>query len=155
MGKTGTTNGPTNVWFVGGSRDLIAGVYMGFDQQQRSMGGYVQGGSVAVPIAKEFFQVALKDAPVVPFTAAGGVRMVRVERNSGKIVYGAWPGTDPKASVIWEAFKPATEPKRSIRSDEIVERKAAVRPATKRPTTTNPKSQTATPKSNFADEGIY
>ena len=27
FGKTGTTNGPTNVWFVGGSPDLVAGVY--------------------------------------------------------------------------------------------------------------------------------
>ncbi|HWV12393.1 MAG TPA: transglycosylase domain-containing protein, partial [Sphingobium sp.] len=28
FGKTGTTNGPTNVWFVGGSPDIVAGVYM-------------------------------------------------------------------------------------------------------------------------------
>ena len=32
FGKTGTTSGPTNVWFVGGSPDIVAGVYMGYDQ---------------------------------------------------------------------------------------------------------------------------
>ena len=37
-GKTGTTNGPTNVWFIGGSPDLIAGTYVGYDQP-RNLGG--------------------------------------------------------------------------------------------------------------------
>ena len=32
FGKTGTTNGPTNVWFVGGTPDIVAGVYLGYDQ---------------------------------------------------------------------------------------------------------------------------
>ncbi len=158
MGKTGTTNGPTNVWFVGGSRDLIAGVYMGFDQQQRSMGGYVQGGSVAVPIVKSFLTTALKDAPVVPFTASGGVRMVRVERRSGRIVYGAWPGDDPMSSVIWEAFRPASEPKRSIRKEEIPEKKASsARTTTRRSSSSESDSPAAAPKKadNFAEEGIY
>jgi penicillin-binding protein 1A len=118
FGKTGTTSGPTNVWFVGGSPDLIAGVYMGYDQP-RSMGGYAQGGTVAVPIFKSFAEKAMKDMPLVPFRAPQGIRMVRIDRTSGKRVYGAWPGTDPKAAVIWEAFKPESEPRRSIRRDEL------------------------------------
>ena len=32
FGKTGTTTGPTNVWFVGGTPDIVAGVYLGYDQ---------------------------------------------------------------------------------------------------------------------------
>jgi len=118
FGKTGTTTGPTNVWFVGGSPDLIAGVYMGFDTP-RSMGGYAQGGTLAVPIFKEFAQRALKDAPLVPFRAPSGIRMIRIDRASGKRVFGAWPTSDPKAAVIWEAFKPESEPRRSIRRDEL------------------------------------
>jgi penicillin-binding protein 1A len=118
FGKTGTTSGPTNVWFVGGSPDLIAGVYMGYDQP-RSMGGYAQGGTVAVPIFKSFAEKAMKDMPLVPFRAPQGLRMVRIDRTSGKRVYGAWPGNDPKAAVIWEAFKPESEPRRSIRRDEL------------------------------------
>jgi len=121
FGKTGTSTGPTNVWFVGGSADLVAGVYMGFDQP-RSLGGYAQGGTVAAPIFKQFAQVAMKDMPVVPFKAPAGIRMVRIDRRSGRRVYGAWPSAEPKAAVIWEAFKPESEPRRTIRKDEIVKR---------------------------------
>jgi len=31
LGKTGTTNGAQDVWFVGATPDLVAGVWMGFD----------------------------------------------------------------------------------------------------------------------------
>ena len=53
FGKTGTTSGPTNVWFVGGTPDVVGGVYLGYDQP-RSMGGYAQGGRIAAPIFKRF-----------------------------------------------------------------------------------------------------
>ncbi len=122
FGKTGTTSGPTNVWFVGGTPDLVAGLYMGYDTP-RSMGGYAQGGTVAVPIFREFAQKALKDAPIVPFRAPPGIRMIRIDRASGKRVFGTWPTNDPKAPVIWEAFKPESEPRRSIRRDELVDAK--------------------------------
>jgi penicillin-binding protein 1A len=118
FGKTGTTTGPTNVWFVGGSADLTAGVYMGYDQP-RPMGGFAQGGTLAVPIFYDFASKAMVDMPVMPFRAPAGIRMIRIDRSSGKRVFGAWPSSDPKASVIWEAFKADSEPRRSIRKDEI------------------------------------
>lgn len=120
FGKTGTTSGPTNVWFVGGNQDLIAGVYMGYDTP-RPMGGYAQGGTLAVPIFKDFAQKAMKDMPIVPFRAPAGIRMIRIDRTSGKRVFGEWPGNDPKSAVIWEAFKPESEPRRSIRRDELTD----------------------------------
>ncbi|MBA3896012.1 MAG: transglycosylase domain-containing protein [Sphingomonadaceae bacterium] len=130
FGKTGTTSGPTNVWFVGGSPDLVGGVYMGYDTP-RSMGGYAQGGVIAAPIFKAFAQKAMKDMAVIPFRATAGIRMVRIDRRSGKRVYGAWPGDDPKSAVIWEAFKPESEPRRSARREELPPAdaaKIAVRP---------------------------
>ncbi len=46
--------------------------------------------------------------------------MVRIDRRSGKKVFGEWPSdNDPKAAVIWEAFKPESEPRRSIRREEM------------------------------------
>jgi penicillin-binding protein 1A len=119
FGKTGTTSGPTNVWFVGGSPDLVGGVYLGYDRP-RPLGGRAQGGTVAAPIFKQFAEVAMKDMPVVPFKAAPGIRMVRIDRRSGRRVFGAWPTSDPKAAVIWEAFKPESEPRRTIRREELV-----------------------------------
>ncbi len=118
FGKTGTNTGPTNVWFVGGSADLVAGVYIGYDKPAL-LGGYAQGGTVAAPIFRQFAQIAMKDMPVVPFRAPAGIRMVRIDRKTGRRVFGSWPTSDPKAPVIWEAFKPESEPRRSIRRDEL------------------------------------
>ena len=116
FGKTGTTSGPTNVWFVGGTPDIVAGVYMGYDQP-RSMGGYAQGGRIAAPIFKQWAQTALKDQPKVPFVAPAGIRWVRIDRATGKPVYGVFPTSDdPKPSVIWEAFQPQAEQQRRVRS---------------------------------------
>ncbi|KEZ19545.1 Multimodular transpeptidase-transglycosylase [Sphingobium yanoikuyae] len=117
FGKTGTTNGPTNVWFVGGSPDLVAGVYIGYDQP-RSLGGWAQGGRIAAPIWKEAMAPILETMPKTPFIAPAGIRMVAIDRRSGKRVYGAWPTDEPKPAVIWEAFKPESEPRRTIRKEE-------------------------------------
>jgi len=119
FGKTGTTSGPTNVWFVGGSPDLVAGVYMGYDQP-RNMGGYAQGGTLAAPIFRNFAEKAMAGMPKTPFVAPKGIRMVRVDRRSGKRVFGGWPTDDPKSAVIWDVFKPETEPRRTIRKEELL-----------------------------------
>jgi len=126
FGKTGTTTGPKDVWFMGGTPDVVAGLYLGFDQP-RNMGGYAQGGSLAAPVFKQFFLDALADRQPVPFVAPKGIRMVRIDRQSGRRVYGSWPGSDPKAAIIWEAFKPESEPRRTIREEEIKPSKPAQR----------------------------
>lgn len=125
FGKTGTTSGPTNAWFVGGSPEIVAGMYVGFDQP-RNLGGWVQGGNTAAPIFKQFVLATRdrwKDEPAV---APAGVRMVRIDRRTGKRVFDAWPTSDPLAPVIWEAFKPDTEPARSTRQDEIAARRKEI-----------------------------
>ena len=124
FGKTGTTSGPTNVWFVGGTPDIVAGVYLGYDQP-RSLGGYAQGGRIAAPIFKQFAQVAFKGMPPVPFVAPPGIRMVRIDRASGRRVFGSLPiPRTRKSSVIWEAFKPETEPRRSFRREQAADDRA-------------------------------
>ena len=115
FGKTGTTSGPTNVWFIGGSPDIVAGVYIGYDQP-RPMGHGAQGGRIAAPIFKQFAQKAFTGMPPVPFVAPAGIRWVRVDRASGRRAFGTFPTReDPKSSVIWEAFRPETEPRRAYR----------------------------------------
>jgi penicillin-binding protein 1A len=134
FGKTGTTSGPTNVWFIGGTPDVVAGVYIGYDQP-RPMGHAAQGGRVAAPIFKQFAQAALRDMPKIPFVAPAGIRMVRIDRVTGKRVFGNFPTTtDPKSSVIWEAFQPETEPRRAFRrSVELASaRSDELRPAPRR-----------------------
>jgi penicillin-binding protein 1A len=62
--------------------------------------------------------------PVVPFREAPGVRLVRIDRNSGRRVYGGWPSNDPLSPIIWEQFKPETEPRRSIAKAAIATKAA-------------------------------
>ena len=118
FGKTGTTSGPTNAWFVGGSPEIVAGVYVGHDRP-RNLGGWVQGGNTAAPIFKQFVQDTKARWHDEPAVAPNGIRMVRIDRRTGKRVFDTWPSDDPLADTIWEAFKPDTEPPRSTRQDEI------------------------------------
>jgi penicillin-binding protein 1A len=131
FGKTGTSSGPTNVWFVGGSPDMVGGLYMGYDNP-KPMGGFAEGGTIAAPVFHAFALKAMKDLPTVPFQAPPGIRMIRIDRKSGRRVFGAWPDGSYYSPVIWEAFKPESEPRRTIRREELAKQAAptAAKPAT-------------------------
>ncbi|GLR47225.1 penicillin-binding protein 1A [Sphingomonas astaxanthinifaciens] len=147
FGKTGTTNGPTNVWFIGGTPDVVAGTYLGYDQP-RSMGGAAQGGRIAAPIFKQWAQTAFKDVPPTPFVAPDGIRMVRIDRVTGRRVFGTFPvREDPKSAVIWEAFKPETEPRRTYRPGGGADTQLAADTPQQRARAAAPKARaTAAPK---------
>ena len=102
-GKTGTTNDSNDTWFVGFSPDLAVGVFVGFDQP-RTLGPGETGASAAVPIFRDFMAAALKDTPAVPFRIPPGLRLVRVDPNSGL------PARGEAKQAILEAFIPGTEP---------------------------------------------
>jgi penicillin-binding protein 1A len=122
FGKTGTTTGPKDVWFIGGTQRMVAGAYVGFDQP-RNMGGYAYGGTISAPIVKSLIEKTKDKWSDVPPVAPQGVRMVRVDRRTGKRVFEGWPTDDPRSAIIWEAFKPDTEPERFTRQDEIAARR--------------------------------
>jgi 1A family penicillin-binding protein len=48
-GKTGTTNDNTDVWFIGLTPDVVAGVWLGFDRPKTITSG-AAGGSLAAPV---------------------------------------------------------------------------------------------------------
>jgi penicillin-binding protein 1A len=102
-GKTGTTNEAKDTWFVGFTPDLVAGVYVGFDQP-RTLGPDEQGAHVAAPIFAEFMGNAMKDRPIIDFRVPPGVRLVRVDPATGQYASAG------ERNYIWEAFKPGTEP---------------------------------------------
>ncbi|MEP0391378.1 MAG: transglycosylase domain-containing protein [Erythrobacter sp.] len=118
FGKTGTTTGPKDVWFVGGTQRIVAGAYVGFDNP-RNMGGYAYGGTIVAPIIKDLIRSSRDHWSDLPPVAPEGIRMVRVDRRTGKRVQAGWPSRDGNSDIIWEAFKPDTEPERSTRQDEI------------------------------------
>ena len=87
--------------------------------QPRNLGGWVQGGNTAATIMKRFIDATKDRWEAEDFVAPPGVRMVKIDRRSGKRVFEGTPSDEPTATIIWEAFKPDTEPPRATRSDEI------------------------------------
>ncbi len=160
FGKTGTTTGPKDVWFVGGTQRLIAGAYVGFDTP-RNMGGYAQGGTIAAPIIRDLIENSRDHWDDLPPVAPEGIRMIRVDRRTGKRVLDGWPTGDDKASIIWEAFKPDTEPDRATRRDEIAAKRDEILDLIRasrrsRPAARQQREAQEQPE-NFAEEqgGIY
>jgi len=82
-GKTGTTNENTDAWFIGGSPDLVAGVWVGFDTPA-SLGKRQTAASVALPIWAQFFGRALAYVPDRAFPAPAGITFTRVDPSTGK-----------------------------------------------------------------------
>jgi 1A family penicillin-binding protein len=72
-GKTGTTDGFRDGWFVGFSSSLVAGVWVGFDQPQ-AIGADAYGARVALPIWSEFMRRAARSYPPRAFEAPPGMR---------------------------------------------------------------------------------
>lgn len=112
-GKTGTTNDYKDAWFVGYSPDLVVGVWAGFDQP-RSMGEAETGGRIAAPIFRDFMRDALRNVPPAPFRIPAGVRLVRIDSQTGML-----PGPETTATLL-EAFRPDTEPSRDVSASPFV-----------------------------------
>ncbi|MGO9487158.1 MAG: PBP1A family penicillin-binding protein [Rhodomicrobium sp.] len=102
-GKTGTTNEEKDAWFIGFSPDIAMGIFIGYDNP-KPMGHGETGGGVAAPIFADFFKLALKGKPDVPFRTPPDIRMVMVNKHTGLRT----DRNDPDA--IEEYFKPGTEP---------------------------------------------
>ncbi len=83
-GKTGTTNGYNDAWFVGFTPTVLAGVWVGYDQPQTIMhNGYA--GDVAVPMWTRFMKEATAGAKPQWYPVPANVVSVRVCRMSGKL----------------------------------------------------------------------
>lgn len=112
-GKTGTTNQAKDAWFVGYSTDIVAGVWVGYDEALPL--GYGESGAVtALPIWIGFMKAAGAGRPAVDFPRPPGVISVRIDPASGLL---ALPdqadGIDEEyldGTAPTELAKPAEEP---------------------------------------------
>ncbi len=101
-GKTGTSTDPRDAWFVGYSRDLVAGAWVGFDDDRPL--GREQGATAALPVWMGFMGKALKLRPPGPFPVPSQVVFARVDASTGKL---AAPND---AQARNEPFIPGTAP---------------------------------------------
>ncbi len=102
-GKTGTTNDMKDAWFIGYVPQLVAGVWVGYDQE-RSLGAGGSGGQAAAPIWTGFMQRALATMPAKPFTPPEAISFVAINPRTGRLARPVSTGS------ITECFLSGTEP---------------------------------------------
>jgi penicillin-binding protein 1A len=97
-GKTGTTNDVRDAWFVGYTPDIIAGTWVGFDNQ-KPLGKNETGAVAASPIWLNFMQEVLEGTPIKTFSIPEGIVFMRIDAETGK------PVTPLTRKVTFECFK--------------------------------------------------
>ena len=105
-GKTGTTNSGEDVWFVGYSPTLVAGIWFGYDTP-REISYNASGGRLAAPAWAEVYQAGWREPRGSAFTVPLGMVQATVDPESGELAT-EWC---PRRAKQW--FKPGRVPQES------------------------------------------
>jgi membrane carboxypeptidase/penicillin-binding protein len=105
-GKTGTSDSARDAWFVGFTPNLVAGVWVGFDDNAQTG---LTGGGAAAPVWADFMKCSSTYLAEATFIAPPGVEFIKIDGQSGLIA------TDdcPPESLTEEVFVRGTGPNRS------------------------------------------
>ena len=101
-GKTGTTNDTRDAWFVGFTPDVLAVVWVGYDDN-RPLG--LTGSQAALPIWTRFMKAAVSGRESSGFEAPAGVTFARIDTDTGLLARPSCP------RVRTEIFITGTEPR--------------------------------------------
>jgi len=104
-GKTGTTNGPRDVWFSGYNRDVVTTTWVGFDNYT-PLGRDEYGGTAALPIWIEYMRAALKDSPQTERPVPPDIVTVKIDPQTGQLASAG------QRNAIFEYFKKENVPQR-------------------------------------------
>ena len=111
-GKTGTTNGNTDAWFIGFTSKLAIGVYVGSDNP-KPLGKYETGAKTALPIFKNFIKNTIKKEEARPFKVANNIMMMVIDPVTGqKAKY------ESKTTII-ESYKKNVKEKENLQNLDI------------------------------------
>lgn len=103
-GKTGTSNGYFDGWFIGYTAQLATGVWVGFDEE-KSIGAGEVGGKTALPIWLEYMKIAHGDSSPQPFPVPQGIVYANIDSQTGKLA------SSSSKSVVNQPFIRGTEPR--------------------------------------------
>jgi penicillin-binding protein 1A len=107
--KTGTAQEHRDAWFVGFTPELVAGVWVGFDDHA-PLGPRETGAGAALPPWLSFMQAALGARPPVDFELVPGVELARIDPATGLLA------ADRQADAPFAAFLAGTAPSESASS---------------------------------------
>jgi penicillin-binding protein 1A len=85
-GKTGTTNDAKDAWFVGYSTDVVAGVWVGYDDPA-PLGWGESGGSTALPAWIELMKKLHAKRPATMFPRPASIVVARIDPATGLLAY--------------------------------------------------------------------
>lgn len=105
-GKTGTTDGNTDLWFVGVTPQIVAGVWLGFDRPRPIAEHGVAGGSLAAPVFAQMLEQAGYTHPTAGWEVPPGLVVAELDRSTGKLA----DSSTPADRRYTEYFLPGTEP---------------------------------------------
>jgi penicillin-binding protein 1A len=118
-GKTGTSNGSRDAWFVGFTPELLAAVWVGFDDS-KSLGHGEAGGRTALPLWINFMTKALNGRPVRDFSQPPGIVVVQIDPATGLLPA---PGTEGVNEFFIDGTAPtesAAAPGESSNPDQML-----------------------------------
>jgi membrane carboxypeptidase/penicillin-binding protein len=104
-GKTGTTNDNTDVWFVGMTPEIVAGVWLGFDRPKTITSG-AAGGTLAAPIFGKMMAEYYASRSAAEWHPPAGLIAAQVDRVTGQLA----DSTTPPERRYVEYFLAGTEP---------------------------------------------
>lgn len=111
-GKTGTTNDGADVWFIGYTADLVAGVWMGFDKPQKIKAN-AQGGELATPAWTAFMTEVYRRKPQPPdWPRPDGVIVREIDALTGRL-----SNASCTSALVTEFFVQGFEPTRTCTDD--------------------------------------
>jgi len=106
-GKTGTTDDYTDAWFIGYTPELVAGVWIGYDLQQRILEHNAGGGRITAPAWTAFMRDVYDRRPApADWVRPDSLVTREVDQTNG---YVASPYC-PLEVRHWDWFYPGTEP---------------------------------------------
>lgn len=115
-GKTGTTNNSKVTWYAGFGANIVTTVYVGFDDNKRTLGKGATGGSTALPAWRDYMKVALADKRERKDPTFDNIVEVKIDPASGflgsSLTEYFIKGTEPtKKFVVEQAISDPTAPK--------------------------------------------
>ncbi len=110
-GKTGSSNGYYDAWFIGYTAQISTGVWVGFDQETTLGKGEV-GGRAALPIWVDYMKAAHEQLPQMTIPIPAGIVFANIDADSGKLA------TSQSKSIIRQAFFEGTEPTSTVDKKE-------------------------------------